>query len=1140
MASSPGTLEALARQLGLALQPLQDELAPEHVLQRIAEMGLALPPTVLANGGFSAALNQASNAAGALSSLITKLNDRIQNGDDPGIVATGAQLAQQIGATLTSLKAIGPALQAAGPLPGVTGAELASFADALPGRWLGRRVISFLADLQPSIVGIGNLLGLLDRVRQPGIAGDPVHPPFVLERLQLSRLGEVLQSPKAILKALYGWGEPGFDGSLLMPRLATSLSLLGLPVHVDATGKALESGFMAIKVIPGAPPGLSATLAAPILSGIEVTLPLTPTWSAHAWAQGVFAAGLQIDVTPPSRVTMRPNPPGGPLNGELGVDLIARSPDPKSSLVLLGQTGGSRLQMTSLTLGVGMPVKWNVGLGAATAEPTAQMEVRGGKAVIDTSNADGFIAKILGGFPLECDFDLGATYSIGEGLRFRGSGTLDIQLVQHLTLGPVVVNNLTLSLGIKGDAFPLSVTADLETSLGPLTAVVQGLGFEVAIAIRSDNSGNLGPIDIHPGFRSPTGVGLSVDAGGFKGGGFLSIDTAKGEYAGGLELDFLGIVTVKAFGLLNTKFPDGHRGFALVIIISAEFPPIQLGFGFTLVGVGGLLGLSRTVDTDAMREGIHQGALDSVLFPRDIVANAPRIVNDLRRLFPPFEGHFLVGPMVKFGWGTPTILSLEFGLILEIPRPAFVMIGRLRAGLPFQALPLFDIRLTFAGGVDFAAGQLWFDATLHDSRLLTFALTGDMAVRLYWKENANFILTVGGFHPSYVPPPMGLGSLQRLGITIFEGQPRLRAETYFAITSNTVQFGAKAELMYGIDIFNIFGFIAFDVLIQFDPFRFVAELTAMLGVRTGSHVLMGIRIDAVVEGPKPWHARGTGHFEISLIISIEFDVDFEVTVGDGAHESLPKVDVLPQLAAAFAEPNNWRAVTPRGTNVQVTLREWTTEPGTVILHPFGSLEVTEKLVPLNLPVDKLGTQKIGDGRVFGVERVLLGKAPGQIAPLREQFAPAQFIEMSDAQKLSSHSFERYEAGVQVGGGDAVNASYVKHLPLEYEVVYIPEHRKRITFKLAQAIFNVFRGSGAVGQSPLSAAQTAPSVLGAPRTQVVGEQFAVASTVDLTLHGERMVFLSEAEARAAMRDAIDRDPSLTQTLQVIPSSLVRAA
>ena len=143
----------------------------------------------------------------------------------------------------------------------------------------------------------------------------------------------------------------------------------------------------------------------------------------------------------------------------------------------------------------------------------------------------------------------------------------------------------------------------------------------MAVATRSDNKGNLGPIDISASASCRQRcVGLSIDAGGFKGGGFLMVDATKGEYAGGLELDFLGLVTVKAVGLLNTKFPDGHRGFSLVIIISAEFPPIQLGFGFTLVGVGGLIGLSRTVDTDAMRESMHQGSLDSVLFPRDIVA----------------------------------------------------------------------------------------------------------------------------------------------------------------------------------------------------------------------------------------------------------------------------------------------------------------------------------------------------------------------------------------------------------------------------------------------------------------------------------------------------------------------------------------
>jgi len=50
-----------------------------------------------------------------------------------------------------------------------------------------------------------------------------------------------------------------------------------------------------------------------------------------------------------------------------------------------------------------------------------------------------------------------------------------------------------------------------------------------------------------------------------------------------------------AFGLLTTKLPDGKDGFSLVISILAEFQPIQIGFGFALTGVGGLIGINRQI-----------------------------------------------------------------------------------------------------------------------------------------------------------------------------------------------------------------------------------------------------------------------------------------------------------------------------------------------------------------------------------------------------------------------------------------------------------------------------------------------------------------------------------------------------------------
>src|SRR6185437_807829 len=100
-------------------------------------------------------------------------------------------------------------------------------------------------------------------------------------------------------------------------------------------------------------------------------------------------------------------------------------------------------------------------------------------------------------------------------------------------------------------SFPLSISSDIQTTIGPLTAVIQGMGFEVALTITPDNKGNLGPIDIQPRFVPPNGVGLELDAGGFKGGGFLRLDRARGEYEGALELMFMEIISVRAVGVLS-------------------------------------------------------------------------------------------------------------------------------------------------------------------------------------------------------------------------------------------------------------------------------------------------------------------------------------------------------------------------------------------------------------------------------------------------------------------------------------------------------------------------------------------------------------------------------------------------------------
>ena len=55
------------------------------------------------------------------------------------------------------------------------------------------------------------------------------------------------------------------------------------------------------------------------------------------------------------------------------------------------------------------------------------------------------------------------------------------------------------------------------------------------------------------GFKPPNGVGLSIDAGVVKGGGYLFLDADTGEYAGALEL------THRRLPLAQGDRPDHHQ-----------------------------------------------------------------------------------------------------------------------------------------------------------------------------------------------------------------------------------------------------------------------------------------------------------------------------------------------------------------------------------------------------------------------------------------------------------------------------------------------------------------------------------------------------------------------------------------------------
>src|SRR5262245_14116929 len=229
-------------------------------------------------------------------------------------------------------------------------------------------------------------------------------------------------------------------------------------------------------------------------------------------------------------------------------------------------------------------------------------------------------------------------------------------------------------------------------------------------------------------------------------------------------------------------------------------------------------GVHRTFDADVLREGMKNDMLGALLFPKDPASNASVILNALSTAFPIRKGSHLVGLLVQISWGATSPIKFDLGLILEVGnRRRLLALGRVTALFPNPANDLVRIKADAVGIMDLDADTMSVDAVLIDSRVAgKFAMTGAGAFRAgFGKGPGNaFVYAVGGFNPRFMPPA-GVPPLDRVAIALSAGaNPRLTCEAYFALTSNTLQFGARAHLYAGAYGFSVEGDVGFDVLVQ--------------------------------------------------------------------------------------------------------------------------------------------------------------------------------------------------------------------------------------------------------------------------------------------------------------------------------------
>jgi Family of unknown function (DUF6603) len=693
----------------------------------------------------------------------------------------------------------------------------------------------------------------------------------------------------------------------------------------------------------------------------------------------------------------------------------------------------------------------------------------------------------------------------------NGSPGLQARIPVGKSLGPVTVFHLLLRFDPEAEAnvkkIATSLTASLGVKLGPVEARIDQIGFELALTFTEGAGGNLTFADIGLGFKPPTGIGLAINAAIVTGGGFLFYDDQKKQYAGVLVLNLEGGITVKAVGLIATRLPNGAKGFSLLIMITAEdFKPIPLGLGFKLTGIGGLLAVNRTFNEGALRDGIKNQTLDSILFPKDPIHNAPQILNALNTVFPARKGSHLFGPVAQISWGAPTLFTMELGLLFEMgSRLRLIVLGRVSAILPKKENDLLRLNMDAFGVLDFDQGAFSLDAALYDSRLLKkFVLTGGMALRLNWGSSPNFALAVGGFNQSF-NAPANFPTLERITIALATGDnPRLTCSAYFAVTSNTVQFGANASLYAAAHGFSIEGEVGFDVLIQLNPFHFLAEFHASIQLKRGSRNLFKVSVEGAFEGPRPLRVKGKATFEI---LWWDVSISFNKTLVEGERPAPPDaINAFEELKKALSDARNWGGELPAGERRMVSLREVTLPNDHVAIHPLGSVSVKQTVAPLNLvcDIDKFGDATPSGPRRFAITSVTLGGQPQTPKPLTDFFAPAQFFEMSDDQKISSPSYVRMEAGLMFSSDSFVfNEGDKQVSPLTYETFTIdkaapaPLPKKQYDLPYARLFEQARFGAAAMSQARRTGKAQYQNREQAAAVTLVKQGWVIASTGDLS-------------------------------------------
>jgi hypothetical protein len=212
------------------------------------------------------------------------------------------------------------------------------------------------------------------------------------------------------------------------------------------------------------------------------------------------------------------------------------------------------------------------------------------------------------------------------------------------------------------------------------------------------------------------------------------------------------------------------------------------------------------------------------------------------------------------------------------------------------------------------------------------------------------------------------------------------------------------------------------------------------------------------------------------------------------------------------------------------------------VHPVGTLAISQKVVPLGIEIDRIGAQRPADARTFAIDTVVIGTdTQGSPEAAEESFAPAQYFDLSDEEKLGSPSFRAFASGIDVGDDGRMRTGYAAAREVRYELKYIDSARdqrlgpppQRGLFEVDVGAFNSWTLQGAIAKSDLSFARRRKSTLAPAAVDIAQEPFAIVHADSLAAFDAESVMGTERAALKRRDALISSNPALKNALQVVP-------